>query len=382
MAMSAFALGVVVAPVLGPTLGGWLTETYSWRWAFYINIPFGILAVLLILRFVEDPPYIKNAIAGKLDGWGLGLLAVWLGALQIILDKGQEDDWFGATWIRWATLILVVAFIAFLYREFTHDKPLVRLSVFKNRNFAVGCLLIFLFGGVVYGMITILPLFFQELLGYTALAAGMAVAPRGLGSLFFMPVIGILTGKVDNRKLIFAGFALVGLCTLWMGGADLDIGQWSLFWPIVFSGAAMSLIFVPLATATMGTLSNEEIGNASGLYNLMRNVGGSIGISVVNTMLVRREQLHRVEMSPAMAASSFNFQQQYHALVAYLSQFTDAPHAAQQAYKMLEGSLDRQAALWSYIDDFRYLALLCFCCAPIAFAMKRVRSRGAPSGVH
>jgi DHA2 family multidrug resistance protein len=382
LAMSAFALGVVVAPVLGPTLGGWLTETYSWRWAFYINIPFGILAVLLILRFVEDPPYIKNAIAGKLDGWGLGLLAVWLGALQIILDKGQEDDWFGATWIRWAAVILVVALVAFLIREFTHDKPLVRLSVFKNRNFAVGCILIFLFGGVVYGLVTILPLFFQELLGYTALAAGLAVAPRGLGSLFFMPMIGIMTGKIDNRKLVCAGFAGVALCTLWMGRVDLDISQWSLFWPIALSGAGMSLIFVPLATATMGTLPNEEIGNASGLYNLMRNVGGSVGISIVNTLLVRHEQVHRVEMSHSFAASSHTFQQSFQSLVAYLSQYTDAPNAIREAYKMLEGSLDRQAALWSYIDDFRYLAVLCFVCGPIAFFMKRVRSRGAPSGVH
>jgi len=185
LAMSVFALGVVVAPVLGPTLGGWLTETYSWRWAFYINIPVGILAVILISRFVEDPPYIKNAKAGKLDGIGLGLLALWLGALQIVLDKGQEDDWFGAIWIRWAVAIMVIGFVAFLYRELTHDKPLVRLSVFKNRNFAVGCLLIFLFGGVIYGLVTLLPLFFQELLGYTALAAGLAVSPRGLGSLFF-----------------------------------------------------------------------------------------------------------------------------------------------------------------------------------------------------
>ncbi len=188
--MSVFALGVVVAPVLGPTLGGWLTETYSWRWAFYINIPVGIFAVLMIARFVEDPPYIKNASRRETRRSGLGLLAVWLGALQIVLDKGQEDDWFGAIWIRWAVVILDRGFVAFLIREFTHDKPLVRLSVFKNRNFAVGCVLIFLFGGVVYGLITLLPLFFQELLGYTALAAGLAVSPRGLGSLFFMPIIG------------------------------------------------------------------------------------------------------------------------------------------------------------------------------------------------
>ena len=382
MAMSAFALGVVVAPVLGPTLGGWLTETYSWRWAFYINIPVGILAIILIARFVEDPPYIKHAIAGKLDGLGLGLLAIWLGALQIVLDKGQEDDWFGATWIRWTTTILVIAFIAFLYREFTHDKPLVRLSVFRNRNFAVGCLLIFLFGGVVYGLITILPLFFQELLGYTALAAGLAVAPRGLGSLFFMPAIGILTERVDNRYLIFSGFMLVALCSLWMGRSDLQIGPYSLLWPIVISGAAMSLIFVPLATATMGTLPNEEIGNASGLYTLMRNVGGSVGISIVNTVLARREQLHRTEMVHSIANSSHTFQQQLQALSAYLSQHSGPANAAQQAYKMVEGSLDQQAALWSYVDDFRYLALLCFLCAPIAFFLNKVRPRGRPTGVH
>jgi len=382
LAMSVFALGVVVAPVLGPTLGGWLTETYSWRWAFYINIPVGIFAVIMIARFVEDPPYIKNAIAGKFDGVGLGLLAVWLGALQIVLDKGQEDDWFGAVWIRWAVVILVVAFVLFLIRELTHDKPLVRLSVFKNRNFAVGCLLIFLFGAVVYALVTLLPLFFQELLGYTALAAGMAVSPRGLGSLFFMPVIGILTDRVDNRYLVCAGFTFTALCSFALARADLGISQWSLLWPIVFSGASMSLIFVPLAATTMGTLANEEIGNASGLYNLMRNVGGSIGIAVVNTVLVRHEQVHRSYLVYSFAGTSHTFQQQYQAVWAFLAQHTDATTAGMQAYKMLERSLDQQAALLSYVDDFRNLAFLCLACAPIAFAMKRVRARGRSSMAH
>ena len=373
LGMSAFALGVVVAPVIGPTLGGWLTETYSWRWAFYINIPVGILAVLLIARFVEDPPYIKHAKAGKLDGLGLGLLAIWLGALQIILDKGQEDDWFGATWIRWATVILVVALVAFLIRELTHDKPLTDLRIFRNRNFLVGCILIFLFGAVVYGLITLLPLFFQELLGYTALAAGLAVAPRGLGALLFMPVIGILTGRVDNRYLVCAGFVFTGAFTLWIGRATLEIGPWSLFWPIIFTGAAVSLIFVPLATATVGTLRNEEIGNASGLYNLMRNVGGSIGISVVNTLLARHEQLHRNELSHNLAPYSHTFQDQLRALTTYLSQHADPATAARQATGILNRMLEGQSALWSYIDDFRYMALLCFLCAPIAFAMVKVR---------
>jgi MFS transporter, DHA2 family, multidrug resistance protein len=373
LAMSVFALGVVVAPVLGPTLGGWLTENYSWRWAFYINIPVGIIAILLIARFVEDPPYIKNAKAGKLDVWGLGMLAVWLGALQIILDKGQEDDWFGATWIRWAAVILVVALAAFLIRELTHDKPLVDLRIFKNRNFLMGCVLIFLFGGVVYGLITLLPLFFQELLGYTALAAGLAVAPRGLGSLFFMPVIGILTGRVDNRYLVCSGFIGMGICTLWMGQSNLEIGPWSLFWPIILSGACLSLIFVPLATSTMGTLRNEEIGNASGLYNLMRNVGGSIGISVVNTLLARHRQVHRDEMSHNIAAYSHIFQDQLKALTTYLSQHADPATAARQAEGILNRILEGQSALWAFVDDFRYLAALCFFCAPVAFTMVKVK---------
>ena len=368
--------------ILLARVGGWLTETYSWRWAFYINIPVGILAVILIGRFVEDPPYIKNAKAGKLDGIGLGLLAVWLGALQIVLDKGQEDDWFGAIWIRWAVVIMVIGFVGFLYRQLTHDKPLVRLNVFKNRNFAVGCVLIFLFGGVIYGLVTLLPLFFQELLGYTALAAGLAVSPRGLGSLFFMPVIGILTDRVDNRLLVCCGFIFTALCCLAFARSDLQISQWSLLWPIVFSGASVSLIFVPLAATAMGTLPNEEIGNASGLYNLMRNVGGSIGISVVNTVLARHEQLHRNYLVYAITNTSHTFQQQYQALWAFVTQQKGLATAGHQAYKLFERSVDQQAALLSYVDNFRYIAFLCFFCAPIAFAMKRVRGRGKASMAH
>ena len=293
LAMAVFALGVVVAPVLGPTLGGWLTDTYSWRWAFYINIPVGAFAVFMISRFVEDPPYIKNARPGKFDGMGLGLLAVWLGSLQIILDKGQEDDWFGATWIRWAVAVLLVSFVLFLIREFRHDKPLVDLRVFRHRNFALGCLLIGLFGAAIYGLVTLLPLFYQELMGYTALAAGWAVSPRGVGAIIAMPIIGLLTAKIDNRWLIAFGFCLFAITSIWFGEVNLGIGQWSFLWAITLSGFGSGCVFVPLSTTTMAFLRNEEIGNASGLYNLLRNIGGSIGISIVNTIVARHEQLHR-----------------------------------------------------------------------------------------
>src|SRR5271166_4100206 len=302
-AMAIFALGVVVAPVLGPTLGGWLTDSYSWRWAFYINIPIGVLAILMISRFIEDPPYIKNSKPGRIDGIGLGLLAIWLGSLQIILDKGQEVDWFGAIWLRWAATILVIALLAFLIREFRHDKPLVDLRVFRHRNFAIGCILIGLFGGVIYGLVTLLPLFYQELLGYTALAAGWAVSPRGIGAILAMPVIGYLTAKMDNRWLIAFGFSLFGAASLWFGEVSLDIGQWTFLWAILISGFGSGCVFVPLSTTTMAFLKNEEIGNASGLYNLFRNIGGSIGISVVNTIVARHEQLHRTELSRSLNAA-------------------------------------------------------------------------------
>src|SRR5438874_3268214 len=196
LAMAVFALGVVVAPVLGPTFGGWLTDTYSWRWSFYINIPIGIMAIFMILRFVEDPPYIRNARPGRIDAWGLGLLAIWLGCLQVILDKGQEDDWFGAIWIRWAAAIAIAGFIAFLIRQLTASNPIVKLSVFKDRNFAFGSVLIALLGSVVYGLVTILPLFYQTLMNYTASAAGIAVSPRGLGAILVMPVAAILSSRV------------------------------------------------------------------------------------------------------------------------------------------------------------------------------------------
>jgi len=371
-AMAVFALGVVVAPVLGPTLGGWLTDSYSWRWAFYINIPVGIFAIFMISRYVKDPSYVRDAHPGKLDGIGLGLLAVWLGCLQIILDKGQEDDWFGATWIRWAFGILIICFVLFLVRQFLHKHPLVDLRVFKHRNFTLGCLLIALFGAAIYGLVTLLPLFYQELLGYTALAAGWAVSPRGVGAIIAMPLIGYLTARIDNRYLIVFGFFLFAIASLWFGEVNLSIGQWTFLWAIIISGFGSGCVFVPLSTTTMAFLKNEEIGNASGLYNLLRNIGGSIGISVVNTIVARHEQLHRNELAGSINAGRVTVEGAVHNVQGLLSAQGTAPaDAAHQAYALIGRGLDAQARLWSYVDDFRYMALMCFACIPIVFALKK-----------
>ena len=384
IAMAVFALGVVVAPVLGPTLGGWLTDAYSWRWAFYINIPVGIFAVFMISRYVEDPSYVKEAQPGKLDGIGLGLLAVWLGCLQIILDKGQEDDWFGATWIRWAFAILITGFVLFLIREFRHKQPLVDLNVFRHRNFTLGCLLIGLFGAAIYGLVTLLPLFYQELMGYTALAAGWAVNPRGVGAILAMPVIGYLTAKIDNRWLIMFGFVLFAISSLWFGEVNLAIGQWTFLWAIIISGFGSGCVFVPLSTTTMAFLKNEEIGNASGLYNLLRNIGGSIGISVVNTIVARHQQLHRNELAASLNPGRVTVQGTIHGLQGYLSAQGASPvRALQQTYALIARDVNGQARLWSYVDDFRYMALVCFGCIPIVFALKKsVGRRGAVGAGH
>jgi DHA2 family multidrug resistance protein len=279
-AMAVFAFGVVVAPVLGPTLGGWLTDTYSWRYAFYINIPIGLLALFMINRFVHDPPYIKNARVPAFDNIGFGALVVWTGLLQVVLDKGQEDDWFGAVWMRWAFFFLITSFAVFVWHSWRKHEPMVDLKLLKNRNFGIGCLLIFLFGIAIYSTIVVLPLFYQELLGYTAFTAGLVVAPRGLGAICGMPIIGYLSNKVDPRYLLTFGFLTFGLTTLYFGNVTLDISPTTLLLPILITGFGLSFVFVPISTAAYGTLRNEQIGNASGLFNLMRNVGGSIGISI------------------------------------------------------------------------------------------------------
>jgi MFS transporter, DHA2 family, multidrug resistance protein len=384
LAFAVFALGVVVAPVLGPTLGGYLTDTYSWRWAFYINIPIGIFAIFMIMRYIEDPEYIRNAKAGKIDAIGLGLLAVWLGCLQIVLDKGQEDDWFGATWIRWAVAILIVSLVLFLIRELKADNPLVDLRVFRHRNFWLGCLLIALFGGAIYGLVTLLPLFYQELLGYTASAAGWAVSPRGIGAIIAMPIIGILTSKLDNRWLIAFGFLMFGVSSLRFGQADLQISQWSFLWAIILSGFGTGFVFVPLSTTSFVGLGNEEVGNASGLYNLFRNVGGSVGIAIVNTIVARHAQLHQNELVRSVTSSSVTVQNQLHSLQQYLqSQGYGPVDALQKAYAIIARQVQGQAVLWSYVDDFRYMALMCFACIPVVFLLKKgVARRGMQGAGH
>jgi DHA2 family multidrug resistance protein len=379
-ALGVYAMGVVVAPIIGPTLGGWLTDQISWRWAYYINVPIGILAMLLLSRVLEDPPYMKNAKPGKLDGIGLGLLAIWTACLQFICDKGQEEDWFGSTKIRWAVVFFVLAMTAFIIRELLRRHPLVNIRLFGNRNFFFGCFLIFLFGAGVYSLTTILPLFYQTLMGYDATTAGLAVSPRGLGAVFSAVLVGYMASKMDSRKIIAFGFLLFGLMSLWTANLDLEISPWTLFWPVTLAGFALPAVFIPLTGAAFGTLPQEQINSASGLFNLLRNIGGSIGIAAANTLLLRREQVHRTEMVHWLSGASTSLRQALQRLTMLMLHHVGPGLATRRAYGLIQTQLDRQAQLWSYVDDFRYLAIVSFICVPVAFLLKKTASKARHVG--
>jgi DHA2 family multidrug resistance protein len=381
-AMAVFAFGIVVAPVLGPTLGGWLTDTYSWRYAFYINIPVGALAVYMINRFVVDPPYIKNAKVHPFDNLGFGLLAVWTGCLQVVLDKGQEDDWFGAIWIRWAVLALVISLTWFIIHSWRHKNGLVDLKILKNRNFGVGCLVISLLGVAIYITITMLPLYYQEVMGYTAFAAGIVVGPRGIGSILGMPIIGWLSGKVDNRMLMTLGFTVFGICSIIFGQVDLDISPTTLLVPIMVTGFALSFVFVPISAMATATVKNEEMGNATGIFNLLRNIGGSIGISMAQTMLIRRSAYHQTQIVGSIPRASNVYQNMTQRLSGFIGRDLGRAAGVAGAQGQMYKQINQQALLWSFVDVFRWTALLAFLAAILVWLFQNVKAKKGAVAMH
>jgi DHA2 family multidrug resistance protein len=379
-AMAFWALGIVVAPMLGPVLGGWITDSYSWRWLFYINIPIGALAIVMSLLFIHDPPYIRRG-EGGVDYWGIGYLALGIGALQIILDKGQEEDWFGSHFILTLFIICVVGLLFFVIRELTTGHPVVQLKIFKNRTYSTGVFLMTVLGFVLYGSTVLLPLWLQTLMGYSALEAGMAMLPRGLGSFLFMPVVGILMGKIEARKLLAAGLVIASFSIYQLSKLNLNAGYWDIFWPQLLQGMSMGLLFVPLTTITNGLIPKEQMGNATSLFNLMRNIGASIGIASVTTISARHAQMHTNDLSrhinpynPLAQASLENMKH------AFMSRGMDAMTATKQAYAGAFGMIERQASMMSYIDVFFLLAVMFAACLPLILLMKKPPKGGGGPG--
>ncbi len=376
-AMAAFSMGVIVAPILGPTLGGWITDSYSWRWVFYINLPVGAVAVVLANAFIEDPPYLRRHRGTRIDYLGFGFLVLCLGALQVVLDKGQEVDWFAAPWVRWFTVIAIAAFLALLARELATDTPIVDLRVLANRNLAVGTLLITLLGVMLYGTTAMLPLFLQTLLGYPALQSGLAVSPRGFGALAASTIAGRLVGRIDGRWLMATGFALLGLSGFVYSRMTLEIAQRNVVWTSVLNGFATPLIFVPLTTTAMGTLRREQMGSATGLFNLMRNTGASVGIAAMTTFLARGTQAHQAQLVAHLTPYDPAYRQWLEQVQGRLAPQLGAPASAPAALAALYRTLVREASLLAFLDNFRLITVIALGCLPLVFLFRRVRRRAA-----
>ena len=381
-AMAFWALGIVVAPILGPVLGGWLTDTYSWRWVFYINLPIGITSIVMTRMFIFDPPYLRRESRG-VDYWGIGMLVVGIGALQIVLDKGQEDDWFASRFILALSIISAGALVALIVHLLRTRDPVVDLRVFKERSYAVGVFMMTVVGFVLYGSMVLLPILLQTLLGYPSMEAGIAMAPRGIGAFCMMPIVGILTGRFDPRKLLAIGLTVGGFTLIWLGQLNLQAGYWYIFWPQLTQGMGMSLLFVPLTTTTMATIAPERMGNATSLFNLMRNIGGSIGIATTGTMLARHRQSVTSVLGAHITPYDVTTQSMLSQLTAaFMAAGADATTAASRAYAALFGMVERQAAMISFVTIFRLLGVLFLAVIPLLLIMKRPPSGQAPAAAH
>jgi DHA2 family multidrug resistance protein len=376
-AMAFWALGIVVAPMLGPVLGGWITDSYSWRWLFYINLPIGVAAVIMASLFIFDPPYIKRG-QGGVDYWGIGFLALGIGALQVMLDKGQEEDWFASHFIMVLMVLAICGLLFFVIREVMTRNPVVHLRVFKVRTYTTGVFLMTVLGFVLYGSTVLIPLWLQTLMGYSALEAGMAMLPRGMGSFLFMPIVGILMNKIEPRKLLAAGLVICAYSLYLLSRLNLNAGYWDIFWPQLLQGSSLGLLFVPLTTVTNDPIPRHEMGNATSLFNLMRNIGASIGIASVTTIVARHTQAHTNDLTQFISALNPAARATFESMKnMFMSRGMDATTASNQAYAAMFGIVQQQAAMMSYIDAFFLLAILFIAMLPLILLMKRPTKQGS-----
>jgi len=379
-AMGFWGLGIVVAPILGPVLGGWLTDSYSWRWVFYINIPVGIASIVMTKLYIFDPPYLRTE-KRTVDYWGIGMLTVGIGALQIVLDKGQQEDWFESNLITTLAVVSAVTLVALVWHELTSDNPIVDLRVLKERSYAVGVFLMTVVGFVLYGSMVLLPIMLQTVLGYPPLQAGIAMAPRGIGSFFMMPMTGLMTGKFDPRKLLSTGLVVGGMTLLWLSWLNLQAGYWDIFWPQLIQGVGMSLLFVPLTTIAMDRIPREKMGYATSLFNLMRNIGGSIGIATTGTMLARHSQATTAMLGANVTPYDPTSQSMmYQFRAAFLAAGSDAVTATNRAYAALFGLVQRQATMVAFVGIFQLMGVIFIVLIPLVLLMKRPKSGGGAIG--
>jgi len=379
MAFAVYGIAVVMAPAIGPTLGGWITDNYTWRWIFFVNIPVGILSLLLTSRLIQDPPYLKRRGLSelKVDYVGLGFVALGLGALQVVLDKGQRDDWFESHFILILSLISAASLLFVIFWEWRQKDPVIDLRLFKERTFASANLMMFMLGFALLGSTLMLPLFMQTLLGYTAEQAGMALSPGGFTLMLLMPLVGFLLSRYDARWLMAFGLAVLSFSLFHMTSFDLGVDFRTVVFARMIQSAGLAFLFVPINTAAYAYLPREKNNAASGLMNLARNIGGSVGISFVTTMLDRRAQYHQHRLSSHLSSSNPQFQSMLQGMARTLEAKGFSPaDAMHKAYALVQGTLFRQANMLAYIDNFWLLGAAILAMIPLVFLMKRPPTGG------
>lgn len=380
MAMALFGIGVMVGPIVGPVLGGWITDNWTWNWIFYINIPIGIISVIMIMLFIQDPPYLKR-VREKIDYWGLGLIVVGIGCLQVVLDKGQREDWFSSAFIMRLAAVSLISLIAFVFVELKSREPILNLREFKDVSFTsaniIQCSAFF----VLFGCILLLPLFVQQLLGYNAFLAGMVLAPGGVATLFTMPVAGKLIQRYNPKAVLASGIVITAYSVLIMSRFNLYIDYRTISLSRIVMGVGMGLVFVPLASMAFSTIKKEEMGNATSIFNLLRNIAGSFGVATMTTLLARRAQFHQFRFGERLNPFNYEYQMGVYRAGEVLAVKTGQATPALANGVIYQGLL-KQSALFSFTDAFYFSTVILICILPVVLLLKRPKHGIASAAVH
>ena len=379
MAQAIYGMGVIIGPTLGPPLGGFIVDHFSWPYIFYINIPLGVIATLLTLQFVRSPKYGEKSLMADIDWLGIGLLAIFVGSLQYVLEKGQDDDWFNDNTIIILTVVAILGFFFFLWRELTFRNPVVHLRTLKNGNLRVGTVLSFILGFGLYSSTFIIPLYTQTTLGWTATESGLLLVPAAIMTAFTMPFIGKALQKgVPQQYLVAAGMVLFAIfCFEGYRLLTPDTSRQSFFWMLMIRGLGMGMLFIPITTLALSTLKGKEIGEGAAFTGMMRQLGGSFGIAIITTLMAKRNVVHQNDLSSHLNIYDLDVQQRVAALTqGFISKGIPPNIAQQDAYKALNYAVAKQASVLSYMDVFLYIAVLFVICIPFVLMVKGNRRKG------
>jgi len=372
MAMALFGVGILVGPIVGPVLGGWITDNWSWNWIFYINIPLGIISLIMIMLFIKDPSYLKK-IGEKIDYWGIALVVVGLGCLQVVLDKGQRLDWFSSASIVRLAVVSAVCLVLFIIVELKTSEPVVNLREFKDISFSGANIIQFTVFFVLFGSIILLPIFLQQLMGYNAFLAGLALAPGGIASMLAMPIAGRLVSRINPKIVLACGLLTTAYSVFTMARFNLYVDFDTVVWSRIIMGLGMGMVFVPLTTMAFTTIKKEEMGNATSIFSLLRNLGGSFGVAFVTTLLARRAQFHQFRFSEHLNPFDPRYQ-----ISAYKAMNILGPKAQGAANSAANGviyqQLIRESSLFSFIDVFYISTVIMLCILPLVFLLKQTKN--------